>query len=549
MSTQILSLFLPSVFTVPKDLKTTTPDENAFIITAGIHAFQSYNKDKASHCDKSLQEHLDAYKSQSEQELLQLEERLKKQHAAELAAAKSAQTSAESAYAAQKAALEKKIASAQATAESALAAQAATTANATQAEADARKRAQDGAAEQIRHLEQERERAAAELKTQRETAVKQIAEERKRAQDGAAEQIRRLEQERERVAAELKTQRETAAAEREKLRVAEREASEKLRIAEREASEKLRAAEREMREKLLTAEREANERLATQAAEAEKAAAVLRSALERAQGIKSCPALKGAANESVMTELLTRAFGGDFLEKQLNAGDHLMRWEGFMLMIEDKAGYEKGLPKKEIDKAHDDFVRHRDCDALLLFCADGVIPGHTRPGDFDVGIWDGRPVLFVGKLNAKEDKVLYLQTLQPIIRELIKLTKKAAASGLDATEALEGKLLTIRILLKSHEAQVAAVRKSANEYARSQKSAWEMHKVEIAKMEASFTSLLNEALTDDVAEEEEAEEEALLPILPPKPAEPKKEPKCGACKQTGHMKSQKSKCPLKGVAE
>jgi len=506
MSTQILSLFLPSVFTVPKDLKTTTPDENAFIITAGFHAFQSYNKDKASHCDKSLQEHLDAYKAQLDEAHLQLEERLKKQHAAELAAAKSAQTSAESAYAAQKAALEKQIASAQATAESARAAQAATTANAAQAEADARKR----------------------------------------AQDGAAEQIRRLEQERERVAAELKTQRETAAAEREKLRVAEREASEKLRIAEREASEKLRAAEREMREKLLTAEREANERLATQAAEAEKAAAVLRSALERAQGIKSCPALKGAANESVMTELLTRAFGGDFLEKQLNAGDHLMRWEGFMLMIEDKAGYEKGLPKKEIDKAHDDFVRHRDCDALLLFCADGVIPGHTRPGDFDVGIWDGRPVLFVGKLNAKEDKVLYLQTLQPIIRELIKLTKKAAASGLDATEALEGKLLTIRILLKSHEAQVAAVRKSANEYARSQKSAWEMHKVEIAKMEASFTSLLNEALTDDVAEEEA--EEVLLPVLPPKPTEPKKEPKCGACGQMGHMKSQKSKCPHKGVA-
>jgi hypothetical protein len=494
MSTQILSLFLPSVFTVPKDLKTTTPDENAFIITAGFHAFQSYNKDKASHCDKSLQEHLDAYKAQLDEAHLQLEERLKKQHAAELAAAKSAQTSAESAYAAQKAALEKQIASAQATAESARAAQAATTANAAQAEADARKRAQDGAAEQIRHLEQERERVAAELKTQRETAV----------------------------------------AEREKLRVAEREASEKLRIAEREASEKLRAAEREMREKLLTAEREANERLATQAAEAQKREDDLYAKL----GIKSNSSRKGASFEDVMTELLTRAFGGDFLEKQLNAGDHVMLWEGYKLLIEDKAGHEKGLPKKEIEKAHGDFVRHRDCDLMMLICADGVIPGHTKHTNFDVGVYDGRPVIYVGKLNDKEDKEEYMKMLQPVIRELIKLTKKAAASGIDIKEELENKISKMTQTLKRYEQKMSKARNSAHRMFRTITAAMDEHREEMKDLSADFEA-------DIVAEAEEA----LLPILPPKPAEPKKEPKCGACKQTGHMKSQKSKCPLKGVAE
>jgi len=534
-----LSLHLPSGFKVPADLNATTPDENAFIITAGFHAFQSLNKDKASHRDKSLQENLDAYKSQSEQEHLQREEHLQQQHAAELQR-----------IATQKAALEKQLAAAQATAETARAAQTATNAAAGQAEAEARKRAQDGAAEQIRRLEQERERAAAELKTQRETAAaereKLIAAERETSKHAAAE----LKTQRETAVKQLAEERERAAAEREKLIAAEREERKRTAAELKTEHEKRIAAEREMRERLTAAEREASERLTAAAAEAQKREDELRSALERAQGIKSCPALKGAANESVMTDILTRAFGGGFLEKQLNAGDHLLQWEGFKLMIEDKIGYLDGVPKKEIDKAHDDFVRHRDCDALLFFSAESSIKGHTRPGDFDVGVWDGRPVLFVGKLNAKEDKVLYLQTLQPIIRELIKLTKKAAASGLDATEALEGKLSTVRMLLKSHEAQVAAVRNSANAYARSQKSAWEMHKVEIAKMEASFSSLLKEALTDDVAEEdaEESAEMALLELSPPpKPAEPKKEPKCGACGQMGHMKSQKSKCPLKGV--
>ena len=472
MSTQILSLLLPSDFTVPKDLKSTTPDENAFIVKAGYHAFLSYDNDKAIHNDKSFQEQLEALKAKLENERLQREEQLKKQHAAELAAAKSAQASAESAHAASEAALKKQVASAQATAESARAAQAATNASAAQAEAAARKR----------------------------------------AQDDTAEQIRRLEQERERVATELKMERERAAAER---------------------------------EKLLLAERETRER-------AQKREDDLRAELDRARSIKSCPALKGAANESVMTELLTRAFGGDFLDKQLNAGDHLMRWEGFKLMIEDKTGYLDGVPEAQVAKAHNDFVRHRDCDALLFFSAESSIKGHTRPGDFDVGVCDGRPALYIGKLNAKEDKVLFLQTLQPVIRELIKLTKKAVASGIDASDALKDKLSVIRMLLKNHETQVAAVRNSANAYARTQKSAWEMHKMEIAKMEASFASLLKEALTDDIEEEptdelEELSEPMLVMPAVSKPTAPKKETVCGACKQIGHNKSN-SKCPMKNKA-
>lgn len=494
MSFLSLHLSLPSSFKIPAIFNTSTPEQNELILTAGVHALETVLTDSAGHNQKSL-------KQRMEEQHLQSESSLKQQHAVELKALKT------------------QLATAQATAESARAAQAATVANAAQAEADARKRAQDGPAEQIRRLEQE-------LKTQRERAAAEREDVRKTAQDSAAERILSLEQERDALAKERKrllkdvtASYESAAtelkAEREKLLAAEREAS-------KHAAAELKAV---------------NETAAKQIAE-------LQARLERAQGIKSCPALKGGANESVMTDVLTRAFGGDFLEKQLNAGDHLLRWEGYKLMIEDKAGYEKSLPKKEIDKAHDDFVRHKDCDLMMFICADGIVPGHTKPGDFDIGIHDGRPVLYVGRFGAKEDKVLYLQTLQPVIRELIKLTKKAGESGLDASEALAGKLSTIRLLLKNHESQVAAVRNSANAYARTQKSAWEMHKMEITKMEASFASVLSEALSEDV--EEPVEEESVAEMLEmPVPVVALK--KCGACKQLGHTKAQTSKCPLKGV--
>jgi len=443
MSTQILSLLLPSDFTVPKDLKSTTPDENAFIVKAGYHAFLSYDNDKAIHNDKSFQEQLEALKAKLENERLQREEQLKKQHAAELAAAKSAQASAESAHAASEAALKKQVASAQATAESARAAQAATNASAAQAEAAARKR----------------------------------------AQDEAAEQIRRLEQERERVATELKMERERAAAEREKLILAEREERKRAAAEIKAEQEKRIAAEREMREKLVEAERNASERIAAQAAEAKKSEADLRLQLDRAKGIKLNSSLKGAANESMMTDLLSRAFSsGEFIDKHQNSGDHIFTWEGFKILCEDKAGYEKGLPKKEIDKAHDDFIRHQDCDLMMLISTNGNIPGHTRPGDVDVGIHDSRPVIYVSNLNDNEDKELFILSLQPFIRTLIKQTKKAEQNGSDIKEELEYKIDSLTRELKDYRERVEYNRNSFNRTYRTIISSLDEYKVDLSKL-------------------------------------------------------------------
>jgi len=477
---------LPSSYEVPAIFGTTTAEQNALILTLGSNAYLSCDKDMASHGDKALQEHLETQKAQLVQERILSEERLKKQHAADLAAARS-----------EKAALAVRLASAEATAEAERAARAATTTNAAQAEADTRKRAEDSAAVQIRRLEQELKAQGERAAADHDRYVAEQAEARKRTLEGTAERIRCLEKEKERAAAELAEERARAAAEREKFLLAEREERNRAAAEIKMENEKRLAAERETGEKLRAAEREAHTRLLAHTADAQKREDDLRAALDRARGLKSSSALKGAANEKAMTDILTRAFDCDFLPKRLNSGDHLVSWEDIEMMVEDKAGYEKGLPKKEIEKAHADFTRNSDCNVLLFVCADSSIPGHTRPGDIDIGIVDNRVAIYIGNFNAKEDKVLFLQTLKPAMRVLTSLTKKAAESGTDAVVALNSKLSLINLLVKDHGIQVAEVRNSANAYARSQSAAWEAHKLVIVKMEDSFSRLLKGVLSEE----------------------------------------------------
>lgn len=202
--------------------------------------------------------------------------------------------------------------------------------------------------------------------------------------------------------------------------------------------------------------------------------------------------LKGNANEIMMTEILTHAFGGDFIDyvRKPNACDHRLRWNGYKIMVEDKA-YSNIIPAKEISKALKDFSLLKDYD-VLIFIGNGIIHGHTKPGHFDIDIYDGRPIIYIGQFNTQENKVLYLQTLHPVIMNLISLCRKGEESQTNIHTQLLHKVDHIRLLVEHHQKQVAIVCNSANKYFRTLQSGFEEHKLELKKLQDSHSNIVSQ---------------------------------------------------------
>ena len=277
--------------------------------------------------------------------------------------------------------------------------------------------------------------------------------------------------------------------------------------------------------------------------------------MEILQGRAACSSLKGQTNETEMDDLLTNVFGSapdyEVLPKQLNGGDHLIRWCGYKLMVEDKF-YTDQVPEKEVNKAHIDFTRHRDCDALIFISAKSQIRGHQKPGNLDIGLVDGRPVLYIGCMDLNEDKVVYLQTLQPVIHELIKLTKKANTDHHDTNEHMAEKIRIIRKQLLYHQKDVQAVHLSALAYARTQKATWTEHLTTIQRMRNNFELTLKDILSDGTDEVEETATATTADSVSESDAdsEPKEEVKteeksCYCKKQVKH----RGRCPKAPKAE
>jgi hypothetical protein len=195
-------------------------------------------------------------------------------------------------------------------------------------------------------------------------------------------------------------------------------------------------AEKQRAEELVNAER----------ARSDKAIEEKNRTIEMLHGISTSSSQKGGVYEQKIKHCVINAFGTankfDILDKQYESGDHVVEWEIYKMMIEDKD--KKEIDAEDIRKAHRDFTKHSECDILLFISARAHIPKHQRPGDIDIALVDGRPAIYLGNFNDKENKILYLKSLQPVMRTLIELTKKAAEGPEMLNERLSDKLRSIR---------------------------------------------------------------------------------------------------------
>ena len=195
-------------------------------------------------------------------------------------------------------------------------------------------------------------------------------------------------------------------------------------------------AEKQRTEDLVNAERERADRLIEEK----------NRTIEVLHGISTSSSQKGGVYEQKIKHCVLHAFGTadkfDMLEKKYESGDHIFEWGEYKVMVEDKD--KKEIDAEDIRKAHRDFTNHSECDAMIFISARAHIPKHQRPGDIDIAIHDGRPVFYLGHFNNKENRILYLQSLQPVLRTLIELTKKTADSPDIMNEKLSDKLRSIR---------------------------------------------------------------------------------------------------------
>lgn len=165
--------------------------------------------------------------------------------------------------------------------------------------------------------------------------------------------------------------------------------------------------------------------------------------------------LKGKDNEDEFENLLNNTFGisehYQYLPKKHHSGDHLIKWEGCMLMFENKnvqkkstLSHDNGLPK-----AHRDFQNNLECDALIFVSQNTSIPGHSRPGDIDFDNIGGRPIIYIGNFYKHDNKVDYmLSIVMPILRLMLKLYKNVDINDDEKLDDLNHKISNIHILVE-----------------------------------------------------------------------------------------------------
>ena len=129
--------------------------------------------------------------------------------------------------------------------------------------------------------------------------------------------------------------------------------------------------------------------------------------------------VKGALNEANMERLIIQTFGdvADFhiYPKEEHAGDHIFDWSGYKIMWEDK-DYMIKVSQKEVDKAFDDFSRHRECEVLIFVSTNTNISGREHLKNINLEIYEGRLVIFISNLKENLDIPAYIKSvIQPII--------------------------------------------------------------------------------------------------------------------------------------
>jgi hypothetical protein len=175
---------------------------------------------------------------------------------------------------------------------------------------------------------------------------------------------------------------------------------------------------------------------------------------------------KGTLGEIIIEGLLKKAYDCDVevVSKEAQTADiRVTRGSGQTYFWEVK-NYTRMVSKEEVEKFRRDLRLHPNIRGGVLVSLRTGVAGKTRGADIDVEfLEDGRPILFLSNLLAREDVVFYLQTLRPFF-EYVERGRPAEAAaqapaqtdaGLAAAlEAAAHRATLVTNLLRNHTANV-----------------------------------------------------------------------------------------------
>jgi hypothetical protein len=137
--------------------------------------------------------------------------------------------------------------------------------------------------------------------------------------------------------------------------------------------------------------------------------------------------------------------------------------------------------------------------------------GRSRGGDIDIEfLEDGRAIIFLSNLMAREDVVFYLQTLRPLFQTLEAMARPVATEA-EAVRALESKAALIANLLRSHVAAVARHRNSLVTHKKRMDTMFAEFTAYVMETETQLQTLLRVAVGAADTETVAAEAETFLP--------------------------------------
>lgn len=491
MTTILISLQVPTTFR-NSVLDSTSPEDNEFILNAGVQAF------KMTKSSSATKGHEVAMKSGEEigRRAMKVEVDLQiKSMQAELDKLQSRNSAYErerETLLTEKSFLEQKVRCANDEIAS----------RSAEAKASQRKFDEDIIAQlNVRLLETDREKN--KYKDAADTSYKAAVQtESARLENNLAQMKRMYEESIAKVDAELKEYKIKV----EKLRKEKEDSENGLRKTSEVKMEALRN-DSALKVEALRKEKEDSENVLRKASEAKEEAlqmqmTELRKKLE-VQAVRNAgSSTKGADAENEIALLLHTSLGMipgyKMLEHKIRSGDHIVEFDKMTLMFETK---DKATLKKteDIDKVHRDMENHPECDAVVFISKVSEIPGHQRSSHFDVSTTtDGRPMIWVGKFDEKPDKVAYMQMVHLVVLELVKMARTLdKSSGVELLEFYKGKVATLRRYMKDTSSDLDGIVKQLKEYNSIQSIAFKKMEVEVKTIVAKFKQRLEDAMQDE----------------------------------------------------
>ena len=223
---------------------------------------------------------------------------------------------------------------------------------------------------------------------------------------------------------------------------------------------------------------------------------------------------KGSFGETFMEGQLKRAFdcSVEVVSKEAQTADiRMTRATGAQYFWEVK-NYTRSISADELEKFRRDMRLHPDVRGGCLVSLQTGIAGKSRGGEVDIEfLEDGRFILCIGNLMAREDMVFYLQSLRPLFDAVEAMAKPVKEEG-ESVRELQAKAQLLTNLLRTHGQTLTKHRNAILGHRKRMDTMFTEFQGYVLETESQAQTLLRVAMGD--SEQQETVQGELEHVLP-----------------------------------